>query len=68
MFSTKYIQSLVPILVNAVFFVIVYLLVRTYLGMPWLEYLVLMTFFLTVIPFSIVPVEYEVYTRWRRPS
>jgi len=27
-----------------------------------------MTFFLTVIPFSIVPVEYEVYTRWRRPS
>jgi len=64
MFSTKYIRSLAPILANAVFFAIAYLLVRTYLGMPWLEYLVLMTFLLTVIPFSVVPVEYEVYTRW----
>ncbi len=64
MFSTKYIRSVVPILVNAVFFAAIYLLVQRYLGAPWLEYLVFMTFLLTVIPFSVVPVEYEVYTRW----
>ena len=64
MYSTKYIRSVVPILANAVFFAVVYLLVRSYLGVPWLEYLVLITFLLTVIPFTVVAVEYEVYTRW----
>ena len=64
MYSTKYLRSMVPILANAVFFAIVYLLVRKYVELPWLEYLVLFTFFLTVIPFTVVSVEYEVYTRW----
>ena len=64
MYSTKYLRSMVPILANAVFFAIVYLLVRKYIELPWLEYLVLFTFFLTVIPFTVVSVEYEVYTRW----
>lgn len=64
MFSTKYIRGVVPILANAVFFAAVYLLVRIYLAPPWLEYLVMITFLLTVIPLTVIPVEYEVYTRW----
>ena len=64
MLSTKYIRSLLPILVNAAFFAVVYLLTRKYLEAPWLEYLVFMTFLLTVIPLVVLPVEYEVYTSW----
>ncbi len=64
MYSTRYIRSLLPILANAVFFAAVYLLARKYLDIPWLEYLVPAIFLLTVIPFAVLPVEYEVYTRW----
>ena len=42
----------------------VYLLVRDHLQVAWFEYLVLLIFFLTVVPFVLLPVEYEVYTRW----
>jgi len=63
-YSTKYIRSILPILANAVFFAVVDLLVRNHFQAPWLEYLVLATFLLTLIPFSVLPVEYEVYTRW----
>lgn len=64
MFSTKYIRSMLPILANALFFAGVYLLLRDYAQVPWLEDLVLTTFVLTVVPFTVMPVEYEVYTRW----
>lgn len=64
MYSTKYFRSVAPILTNAVFFAIVYLLFRHYLGIPFLEYLVLVSFLLTVVPFTVVPVEYAVYTQW----
>lgn len=64
MYSTKYIRSMAPILANAVFFSLVYLLLQKYFGVPWLEYMVLITFLLTIIPFTVIPVEYEVYTKW----
>ena len=64
MYSTKYIRSIFPILANAVFFGIAYLLVRNHFQVAWFEYLVLLTFLLTIIPFILLPVEYEVYTRW----
>jgi len=64
MYSTKYFRSIAPILANAVFFAIIYLLVRNYISTPWLDYLILITFLLTVLPFSVFPVEYEVYTGW----
>lgn len=64
MYSTKYVRSILPILANAVFFVVVYLLVRDHLQIPWFEHLILLTFFLTIVPFALLPVEYEVYTRW----
>jgi hypothetical protein len=64
MYSTKYIRSILPILANAAFFAVVYLLVQHYFQAPWLESLVILIFLLTVIPFSVLPVEYEVYTKW----
>jgi hypothetical protein len=64
MYSTKYIRTTVPILVNTVFSAVLYLLARSYLEMPWVEYLVLITFVLSVVPLAVVPVEYEVYTQW----
>lgn len=64
MYSTKYIRSMVPILANAVFFAILFVLARHHLQIPWVEYLIVATFLLTVIPFAVLPVEYEVYTRW----
>jgi len=64
MYSTKYFRSIVPILINAVFFTILYLLAQHYLNIPWVEYLVLVSFLLTVVPFTVVPVEYTVYTQW----
>jgi hypothetical protein len=68
MYSTKYIRSILPILANAVFFAVLYLLVRSYFPVPWLGYLILATFLLTVIPFAVLPVEYEVTPDGRRPS
>lgn len=64
MYSTKYIRSILPILANAVFFAGLYLLIRHHFQPPWLEQLILAAFLLTVIPFAVLPVEYEVYTRW----
>ena len=64
MYSSKYLRSVVPILVNAAFFAALYLLVRSYLAVAWMEYLVGILFLLTIAPFVIVVVEYEVYTRW----
>jgi hypothetical protein len=55
---------MLPILANAVFFALVYLLIQRWYQVPWLGYMVLASFFLTVIPFALLPVEYEVYTRW----
>jgi len=64
MYSTKYLRSMLPILANALFFAVVFVLARRYLQIQWVEYLILATFVLTVIPFTVLPVEYEVYTRW----
>ena len=64
MYSTKYIRSILPILVNAVFFAVFYFFARTYIGAAWVEYLVIGLFFVTIIPFVLVVVEYEVYTQW----
>ncbi len=64
MYSTKYIRSVVPVLVNAVFFAVIYTLVREYFALEYLEYLIVGTFFFSVVPFTVVAVEYEVYTRW----
>jgi len=64
MYSTKYFRSIAPILANALFFAVIYLAVRHYYPFPWLDYLMLSVFFLTVIPFTVFPVEYEVYTGW----
>jgi hypothetical protein len=55
---------MLPILANAVFFALVYLLIQRWYQVPWLGYIVLASFFLTVIPFALLSVEYEVYTRW----
>jgi hypothetical protein len=64
MYSTKYIRGIAPILVNAVFFAVLYLVGRRYLEIPGLQYLVLFSFLLTLVPLIVVPVEYEVYTQW----
>lgn len=64
MYSTKYVRSMLPILVNAVFFAAAYLFVQDHLAKPWMEYLVISLFVVTIVPFIVVVVEYEVYTRW----
>ena len=64
MYSTKYIRSILPVLVNAIFFTAAYLLARHYIQVSWFGYLMLLIFVLTVLPFMLFPVEYEVYTRW----